>query len=400
MPTPLSGPGVGLPLPQNLYPSEIGAGLAPYDYPTNEIALVGGQQVPIPAGDWYVSLGQYLWLEYYDPVQTLWVSVASGTNTYGPLFVKSDGFNFRITNRLACPVGGVVLASSGSFVQATTSITVSTGNSTWIPFVGGAYSVSSIIGVGAGYGVPPIVIIPAPPPASSNTNGVGGRQAIAYAVMGSGTLTTVSMVDQGAGYPGGVTVVLQPNPTDPNLSVGITLATVAFSTVFAGSITGLICTNPGNPIANPTTCSISVAGAGGGATVNPVMLVTATLASVSVGGAGFGLAGYVSAGFAGGQYPTQVFANTRESNNIFMRPRPGQIRLTVSGTNGSIAAQSGVLMDSGLFFLAGQGTTPTASINVALGASAGTAGSIIGPAFVMGFGGSNVFDMAVLQPAP
>ena len=55
MPTPLSGPGVGLPIPQNLYPSELSN--APYDYGTNQLALAPGQQIPLPAGPWYISCG-------------------------------------------------------------------------------------------------------------------------------------------------------------------------------------------------------------------------------------------------------------------------------------------------------------------------------------------------------
>jgi hypothetical protein len=399
MPAPLSGPGLGLQLAQNLYPTALTN--APYDYSTNNIGLTGGQQVPIPAGDWYISIGMYLWLEFYDPVLTAWVPVASGTNAFGPLFVKSDGFNFRIANRLACPVGGIVLFGGVGLTQSTTTITANSGNSTWLPVVGGALAVQSITGSGgAGYGVPPLVLIPAPPPATNNANGVGGRPACAYAQIASGSVATISMIDQGAGYPTGMTVVLLPNPTDPNIVTGITTASVIFTVTFPGSMTGVINTNPGNAIATPNQLSLTCAGGTTVATVAPVMLQTLTAVSVSVGGSGYGLAGYVEAIVAGGGYPTGSITLSREIKAIFARPRQANVQLTVTGAIGSIAVQSGTIIDGGLFFQQGNNTTLNASIGIIPGASAGTAGSILGPAFVNTFGGSNVFDVAVMQPAP
>jgi len=261
MPAPLSGPGVGLGLPQNLYPSQLTN--APYDYQTNCVGLPGGTQIPVPAGTYYVSLGMYLWLEFLDPILGVWVPVASGTNTYGSLYVKSDGFNYRIANRLGTPVGGIVLTGGSLYVQATTTLTATNSNSTWLPIVGGGLAVLSITGSGgAGYGVPPLVIIPAPPPAANNVNGVGGRPAVAYAQIASGSVNTISMIDQGSGYPGRFTVVVLPNPTDPNLATGITTCSVIFSTTFAGSITGALNTNPGYAPATGSICSLVVAGAG------------------------------------------------------------------------------------------------------------------------------------------
>src|SRR6266446_551228 len=118
MPTPLSGPGLGLQIPQNLYPSELTS--APYDYGTNRVGLPAGTEIPVPAGVWYISLGMYLIAEYFDPVMNVWVWAASGMwNMGAPFYVKSDGFNWRIANRLACPVGAVVLAGGTGQVQAT-----------------------------------------------------------------------------------------------------------------------------------------------------------------------------------------------------------------------------------------------------------------------------------------
>jgi hypothetical protein len=400
MPSPLSGPGLGLQIPTNLYPSELVN--APYDYGTNTVGLNAGDEIPVPAGTWYISLGMYLIAEFLDPVTNIWTFVAAGTQGVGaPLYVKSDGFNWRIANRLACPVGGIVLTGGSGYVQASTTATASSGTSLWIPIVGGALTPLSVTGgFGAGYGVPPILIIPSPPPPANNVNGVGGRQAVGYAVISGGSVSTVSLIDQGAGYPSSFTVTLLPNPTDPNINTGITLSQWSFSTVFAGSITGIVCTNPGNPIATPAQLSLTIAGAGTNATVAPVMLQTLTSVSVSVGGLGYGLAGNVMLTTAGGAYPGGSIAASPELLARKARPRPANVTLAVSGANGSIAAQSGAIVDGGLFFQQGNNGANTASVVIIPGASAGTAGSILGPAFVNTFGGSNVFDIAVLQPAP
>src|SRR5215471_14284166 len=103
MPAPLSGPGLGLQLPQYLYPSELFN--APADIASNAIMLAAGDQLPIPAGTWYVSLGLYNVLEFNDPVTGIWRQHPA---SYGPRtqmqYVKSDGFNFRVANRTGCPI--------------------------------------------------------------------------------------------------------------------------------------------------------------------------------------------------------------------------------------------------------------------------------------------------------
>jgi hypothetical protein len=403
MPAPLSGPGVGLQLPQNLYPTELGN--APYDYSSNRIGLTGGQQIPVPAGCWYLNLGFYLLAEYYDPITTSWTIAAAGANQVGaPFYVKSDGFNWRVSNRCGTPVGGIVVASGGSYVQATTTVAVTGGGgSTWNPIVGGGLAVISITAVGAGYGVPPLVMIPPPPSATNNPNGVGGRPASAYAVIASGTVNTISIIDQGSGYPTAPTsVVLQPNPTDPNLATGITLGTVNFSLTFAGSITGLINTNPGSAIATPNQLSLSISGAGGGATVAPVMVATLATASITVAGNLYGnTLSSVLMTTGGGYYPTGGITLSQENKNIFARARAAQVLLNAAGASGSVSVQAGNIVDGGLFFLQGNnasiGVYPVFGIpNVV----SGSFGSVAGPTAALTFGGSNVFDVVTMQPAP
>ena len=62
--------------------------------------------------------------------------------------------------------------------------------------------------VGAGYGVAPIVYIPAPPGP--------GVQATAIATISNGAVNGFTITNQGAGYTTVPTVSILPNPFDPN----------------------------------------------------------------------------------------------------------------------------------------------------------------------------------------
>lgn len=395
MSAPLSGPGLGFQLPQNLYPSELQN--APLDAPSNKITLNAGDQIPIPAGTWAISLGSYLTLEFLDPVTGVWVMAAAAAWNDGLYYVKSDGFNLRISNRLGCPVWGVIIAPGSGYVQASTTVAVTGGGgSTWQPIVGGQLSMNTATIVtanaGAGYGVPPIVMIPSPPPAGSNPNGVGGIAASGYATISSGTVSGFTFTNPGAGYTGTTfNAVCLPNPTDPNLVTGITLGTITFTIGASGSLTGLLCTNPGNPIANPANISLVVSGVGTAGSVNPVMLQTVVTASV-IGGSTIsgdaGTLGYVTT--VGGYPPQGTFTNSEDFLFLRARPRAAQIALTVGGA-GTIAAQVGTIYDSGLFFSA------PSPLFIADPVTA-TTGTIVGTSTISLTMGSKP-DVCIIQPA-
>src|SRR5208282_6817224 len=130
----ISGPGVGLALPQNLYPSELGG--AALDTAGNRVCLAPGDAMPVPPGEWLVGLGMYLVLQYLDPITNTWVISASGGWQSSTRYLYSDGYNVRIANVLGCPIGAVITAAGGGYVQASTTVTpvsaVGTG-STWQP---------------------------------------------------------------------------------------------------------------------------------------------------------------------------------------------------------------------------------------------------------------------------
>jgi len=395
MPSPLSGPGLGLPLPQNLYPSQLQN--APADTPTNRIALNMGDSFVIPAGDWYISLGMYLVLQFLDPITNVWTFGASGGHQSGMNFIKSDGFTTRIANLTSCPVGAINTSptTQGGWVQSSTTITVvGGGGSTWLPIVGGAINVygGTLAAAGAGYGVPPQLFIAPPPPAANNANGVGGIPATGYCVISSGTVSAITLTNQGAGYQSAPVGVIVPSPFDPNLSTGITAASVVFSLTGSGSITGVLCTNNGSSLV-PANLTLTPSGAGTNATLSPVFLQTITAVSTSGTGTGWGTVSALCTSVGGAPSLGSLTLNP-DYVGIGFNIRPLQSTLTITNL-GTIAAQVGTIQDGGLFE-----SKPTPIVCPAMwaGGPAAGAGSVVGPTVTFSVGG--VIDIAVVQPAP
>ena len=278
----IAGPGLGLPLPQNLYPHNLNN--APYDTSNNKVCLAPGDTLPIPAGDWLINLGQYLVLQFLDPITGVWSMGPNAAWNGGHQFLVSDGFNIRVANLTGCPCTATVNSYGSGYVQATTVITPTPANgSTWLPIVGGQLGFGTVVtaNAGAGYGVAPEVFFPAPPPASNNPNGVGGVAASGWVAISSGTVSGFTFSNPGAGYTGGQTIVLVPSPTDPNINTGITAATLTFTLTNTTGITGALCTNNGSPLANPNGFTLTVTGAGTNGTVVGNVLQTVTAVSVT-----------------------------------------------------------------------------------------------------------------------
>ena len=400
MPPFISGPGLGLPLPQNLYPSELQN--APYDFSNSRQTLPPGAALQVPAGDWYVGLGMYLVLQYLDPITTAWVTTASGGWESSVAHVTSDGFNLRIANLTGCVVAASINNAGSGYAQATTTVTVTSvalqGNSapTFLPIVGGALAQSggTLAANGAGYGVPPLVFIPGPPPASNNANGVGGIPASGYPVMASGTLAGFTFTNQGAGYPSAPPCVILPSPFDPNFLAGssITLASLVVTLTASGSITGVICTNNGAPLANGSLANITltVGGAGSGASLVAVVMQTVAAATVIAGGGGYSslvLAGITS---VGGVPPSGAITPSPDANLLAWKPRPLQAAIgNPNGTATLNVGQAATIYDGGLF----EGV-PVLILSPPQGIAA--PGTLASLGLVMG----SRPDIAILQPAP
>jgi len=392
MPSPLSGPGLNLPLPQYLYPTELN--YAPYDASTNKFAVGPGNQIPVPAGTWYIHLGFYLVLQFLDPITGVWTMGSAASYGRSMIYVKSDGFNVRVANLTGCPTGAVIFALGTNYVQASTTVAVTGGGgSTWQPIVGGGLGFSSVVtaNAGAGYGVPPIVLIPPPPPSANNPNGVGGVPASGYCGISSGTISGFTFTNTGAGYATAPVPVILPNPTDPNINIGITAGTLAFSLVTGGGLTACLCTNNGAPLSNPNNFTLTVAGVGTGASLTGFAMQTVTAASVTTGaGLGYGTLSALLTTVGG--VPPQGSIVNPEQNRIAWLPRPAQVGLTVIGA-GSVAPQVGTIYDGGLF---NTNAVPNFVVETTPGLAGTGSVNILGLALTMG----SAADIVTMQPAP
>lgn len=360
MPSPLSGPGLGLPFPQNYYPSQLQN--APQDPSSNRQSLQPGDTFAVPAGDFYISLGFYNVIQYLDPVTQVWATGSAGGQRSGIQFVKSDGFNCRVANLTGCVFSTSVINGGTGYVQATTTITaIGTFNRatpTLLPIVGGALGLTGtytldVTTAGAGYGVPPLVMIPPPPPSYANANGVGGIAATAVALLGTaGTISSISITNPGAGYPTAPTAVIVPSPFDPNLSVGITQATVAFSLTSAGVIMGALVTNNGGPLNNGSLGSVtlSIGGAGSSGSLTANVMQTVVSGSVSGPGVGYGTA-EAPVITTGGAPVAGTITNDPNALRLAWLPRQANIGLTAANTSVSIGSPM-TIYDGGLFLSA------------------------------------------------
>lgn len=355
----ISGPGVGLPPPQNFYPFVLYN--APQDPSSNVMTLNSGSTFNIPAGNFMIDLGPTLVFQFLDPVNNIWELPRTGY--MGRLQQPfSDGYTSRIANLTGCPVCAVITNAGSGYPTTGTTVTASgTGGSTWQAVVGGQLSVSTVSVVGGGYGVPPIVMIP-PPPSP-------GVQATGYATIQSGTIASVTLDNVGAGYTSAPTAVIVPSPFDPNVVAGlaITQATVVLATVGAGSLSAVLCTNPGNSVSSAPT--LTIAGTGGsGATVTSYLMQTLTGATVYAAGGGYGSGAIMTTG--GGTPTGGVITNPLSEGRSYI-PRPAQV-LLAAPVGGSIASVS-TIYDGGLFI-----GSPNAVVNPLSGALITSSASVGG----------------------
>jgi hypothetical protein len=346
MSQPQGGSGLGLPLPQYMFPSELNN--AARDIASNYMTLAAGEAFVLPPGHNFVRGGAYSFVQELDPISGAWRNFSTGRGK--DQWVWSDGQNVRVANLTGCPVAAVVQVGGQNYVQGSTTVTASAGGSTWQPIVGGMVSLTTINNAGSGYGITPNLLIAAPPSP--------GVQATGYCVLTSGTVSGVTLTNVGAGYQTAPKAVVVPSPFDPNLATGaITPATVTFALVGSGSIAAVICTNSGQPQAAAPTLTVS--GVGTSASVVAVMCQTITSGSVVSGGAGYSGGGISTIGGVPSTTPQWTNPDIQLIKEI---PRPAQIGAFNSG--GSLISVT-TIYDGGLFF-----GTPTP---VVLGDGLGTA---------------------------
>lgn len=368
MPQFIAGPGQGLPIPQNLYPSEL-VGMPP-DFATNEVTLSPGDTLPIAAGQWWISSGSRTVLQFLDPITGIWRGF--GAVPGGARMVRSDGFNIRLANLTGCVASAVVTNGGTGYVASTATCTASAGSSTYQCVVGGILSVVSVGSAGSSYTIAPLVFIPAPP--------APGVAATAAATISAGTVASVSLTNVGAGYQTTPpTAVLLPSPNDPNFGT-ISQATVVLGVVGSGQVSAVLVTNAGAPQAGAVAPTLTFGGTSGtAASASAVMMSTATALSIIAAGGGYPTTNNVEITSIGGQPTAGVNINPAVELTGYL-PRPAVIRPTITG--GTIAA-TGTIFDGGLFMAA-----PNALL---IQNGGGTTGSV---QLVLG----SVNDTSILQP--
>ena len=270
----IGGPGQNLPSSGPIYPAQLFS--APPTFNTYSFTLPVGGTIPVPAGDWIITYAQATSaIEYYDAVSTQWLNIVVGAG--GPARVSSDGFNFRVRQQGLVATGGTVTAAGANYVQATTTITPSLGNSTWLPVIGGKVGAITITAGGSNYSKPPFVFFDAPPSP--------GVPAVGLAAIAAGAVTGITLqagvpgaTAGGAGYLAPPNIAIVPDPYDPNLNT-ITPARATCVLTGAGTLTGVLLLNSGATSgaagAGPT---LTVAGAGTAATAAPIPATAAWIA--------------------------------------------------------------------------------------------------------------------------
>ena len=306
---------------------------------SNIVALQAGQVMLLQPAGWYnINLGKYSVYQEYDPITAVWRTVGSGDVAGSVRFVYSDGVNYRIANQTGCAVGALLTNGGSSYTSAPT-VTASAGGSLWRAIVGGAVNTTvTVTAGGSGYTYPPLVEIQAPPP--------GGIQASGYCTLSSNAVSTITITDQGAGYASAPLISLINDPREGVNGVAQGTGAAAIATLTgAGTITGLLCIDHGNPVTSLPTLSFS---GGGGSSAAATTIMNWTITSYTAGTAGVGLAGTVARVTAEDAFPTTAAAYTNPTTQSnLVRTRSADIKAPIS--SGGITATGLVVYDGGCY---------------------------------------------------
>lgn len=356
-----------------VYPSPRGQASVAFD-------LQAGLSRLIPAGTWMLDCGPYTTVQEYDPVQSQWLSPGgAGSFGEGPIYVNSDGNNYRVVNLCGCIVGAAVTTAGSGYTAAAAPVVTFTNatNAAATAIIGGAVSTSvTVTNAGTGYTYPPLVFLDSPPVGA-------GYQATATCTLSGSTVSTVTINNQGAGYTNVPNIYFLNDPRD---TTGIGAAAVATLTG-SGTVTQLIITNIGNP---NTTLQPTIAFSSGAAAAAAIMV--RAIGGVSTTTAGSGYSGNVIVQGYGSGYggAANVLTNPKWTTGL-VRTRVGTLLLGTAVSGGALTGGGASLFDGGIY--AGSGPTPVIIGGGPLGAI--NTGAI---AAVAAFTWANPTDTILLQP--
>ena len=288
--------------------------------------LAAGETFIIPSGTWRLDLGPNISYQEFDQVSQVWLR-PGGSQWGQPLYVDSDGVNFRLANQTGCLIGATVTSGGSGFTSVPT-VTVNSGGATLVAVLGPYVNTITVNNGGTNYTWPPLVTIQNPPN--------GGVGATAYATISGAVVTSITVTDQGAGFSAGTPQVNITN--DPRDTTGSGAAAVA-NMAGSGAVIAVLVTNHGNTT-NISTAgvlpTITISGGGGsGATAQAIMDWTVTgIASVTSG------SGYptnvVVTGFCQTS-GTAAYTNPSIQSNLL---RESQAWVAVTTSGGQLTATS------------------------------------------------------------
>lgn len=386
--TPQNG---NLPFPQAGTPALFTGG-NPGPGTPNHISLASGGMYVLPAGQYLVGTGRQTVLQWYDPLSLMWRNLSPPQNN--GILVSSDGASYRLFNASGVVVGGQITnagtsATVNGIGQLVNGVAVSFGAAptngvaaTGYAITGGSINTTiTITTAGAGYKLPPTLVID-PPPA-------GGIQATAQVttLSAAGAITAVTVLNAGAGYATVPLVRVIPAFGETPTTQGV--LTVNATLGGSGTLTGLVIQNPGSLYLGTAIPTIAFSGGGLAGGVAATAVMSFCLQSVTITNAG---AVYTTATFhpwissLGSVQNVAAGANTTAFNNDWLGGRPARGTAN-SGAGTTIAAVS--IEDQGFGFQ----KVPTIGIATA-GTTVPTTIALLTPVV-----GSQT-DTSLVQPLP
>ena len=349
----------------------------PYPGSPNAIALAPGEQYVLgpEAGLYQIALSPYHVMQYRDPISNQWRSAGNSGEAASVNTIWSDGVNVRLANQTGCAVGALLTAAGSGYTSAPT-VAPSAGGSKWNALVGGAVNTSVTVSAGGqNYTYPPTCVIDAPPR--------GGIQATATATLSSGAVSAVTIIDQGAGYVTTPNISFVNDPREienPLLTTGYgAKATLALTG--AQTVTGLICTDPGQGglTSIPT---LAFSGGGGSSAAATVLMCWTATAYTTSGGTGYPNAFEISGLDA---FPTTspAYTNPTSQKNL-VYTRRASIKAIASG--GVPTATGQVVYDGGIYTSQPTALAVTGGLITAAATLALTMGGVSGVSLVMRVG--------------
>jgi len=312
----------------------------------NRISLAAGETWLIqPAGWYWVKPGPYTCLQVYDPILLTWVTIGGGGAGSDPLYIGSDGENYRLANLTGLAVGALITNVGSGYTSAPT-VTISGSNSIWRTVVGGSVATPTISNGGSNYTYAPNVTFSAPP--------AGGVQATGVAVLTSGAVSSITMINVGAGYtsPPIITITNDPREGLNGVTAGYNAAAVCTLTN-AQKVTALICTDPGNT-AQTSVPSFTISG-GGGSSFAATAIMCWSILTFTPGGTNTGWGtttyGWLSALDQLGSTTITAGSTNPAIQQGLVKTRMASIAAySASGSlTGTVSAAASLLLDQGIY---------------------------------------------------